>query len=202
MLVITDAGLPGVSDPGYRLVTAAVEADLPITVLPGPVRGHDRAGDLRPAQRPLLLRGLPAAQGGRALGPAARPRRGAAHDGLLRGAAPADRGAGGDGRGVRPRPARRRLPRADQDLRGGTPRAAGRAGRVGRRRRTRRDHASSSGERRTGPARPIWRSSRTRSNAARTAGVRRKDAIGEVAREHGVPKRELYDAVIAHKTSR
>jgi 16S rRNA (cytidine1402-2'-O)-methyltransferase len=36
VLVITDAGLPGVSDPGYRLVTAAAAADVPVTVLPGP----------------------------------------------------------------------------------------------------------------------------------------------------------------------
>ena len=36
VLVITDAGLPGVSDPGYRLVAAAVAADVPVTVLPGP----------------------------------------------------------------------------------------------------------------------------------------------------------------------
>jgi 16S rRNA (cytidine1402-2'-O)-methyltransferase len=36
VLVVTDAGLPGVSDPGYRLVTAAIEAGLNITALPGP----------------------------------------------------------------------------------------------------------------------------------------------------------------------
>ncbi|WP_116021884.1 16S rRNA (cytidine(1402)-2'-O)-methyltransferase [Thermomonospora umbrina] len=36
VLVVTDAGLPGVSDPGYRLVTAAVAEDVPVTVLPGP----------------------------------------------------------------------------------------------------------------------------------------------------------------------
>lgn len=36
VLVITDAGLPGVSDPGYRLVTAAVAESVPVTVLPGP----------------------------------------------------------------------------------------------------------------------------------------------------------------------
>jgi 16S rRNA (cytidine1402-2'-O)-methyltransferase len=36
VLVITDAGMPGVSDPGYRLVVAAVEAGIPVTVLPGP----------------------------------------------------------------------------------------------------------------------------------------------------------------------
>ncbi|SEG47535.1 16S rRNA (cytidine1402-2'-O)-methyltransferase [Thermomonospora echinospora] len=36
VLVVTDAGLPGVSDPGYRLVTAAVAEGVPVTVLPGP----------------------------------------------------------------------------------------------------------------------------------------------------------------------
>jgi 16S rRNA (cytidine1402-2'-O)-methyltransferase len=36
VLVITDAGLPGVSDPGYRLVVAAVAENVPVTVLPGP----------------------------------------------------------------------------------------------------------------------------------------------------------------------
>jgi 16S rRNA (cytidine1402-2'-O)-methyltransferase len=36
VLVVTDAGMPSVSDPGYRLVAAAVEAELPVTVLPGP----------------------------------------------------------------------------------------------------------------------------------------------------------------------
>lgn len=34
--VISDAGMPGVSDPGYRLVQACLEADLPLEVLPGP----------------------------------------------------------------------------------------------------------------------------------------------------------------------
>jgi 16S rRNA (cytidine1402-2'-O)-methyltransferase len=36
VLLVTDAGMPSVSDPGFRLVAAAVEADLPISVLPGP----------------------------------------------------------------------------------------------------------------------------------------------------------------------
>ncbi|GLU46931.1 16S rRNA (cytidine(1402)-2'-O)-methyltransferase [Nocardiopsis ansamitocini] len=36
VLVVTDAGMPGVSDPGYRLVTACVAADVPVTVIPGP----------------------------------------------------------------------------------------------------------------------------------------------------------------------
>lgn len=36
VLLIADAGMPGVSDPGYRLVGAAAEAGIPVTVLPGP----------------------------------------------------------------------------------------------------------------------------------------------------------------------
>ena len=34
--LVSDAGLPGVSDPGARLITAALEAEVPVTVLPGP----------------------------------------------------------------------------------------------------------------------------------------------------------------------
>ena len=36
VLLVTDAGMPSVSDPGYRLVAAAVEAGLPVTAVPGP----------------------------------------------------------------------------------------------------------------------------------------------------------------------
>lgn len=36
VLVVSDAGMPTVSDPGYRLVSAAIAADVAITVLPGP----------------------------------------------------------------------------------------------------------------------------------------------------------------------
>ena len=36
VLLVTDAGMPSVSDPGYRLVAAAVERDLTVTAVPGP----------------------------------------------------------------------------------------------------------------------------------------------------------------------
>ena len=49
VLVVTDAGAPGVSDPGYRLIRAAVESDVKIKVLPGPSAGVTA----------LLLSGLP-----------------------------------------------------------------------------------------------------------------------------------------------
>ena len=34
--IITDAGMPGISDPGHRLLRACIENNLPYTVLPGP----------------------------------------------------------------------------------------------------------------------------------------------------------------------
>jgi 16S rRNA (cytidine1402-2'-O)-methyltransferase len=36
VLLVTDAGMPGISDPGYRLVAAAAEAGIRVSVLPGP----------------------------------------------------------------------------------------------------------------------------------------------------------------------
>jgi 16S rRNA (cytidine1402-2'-O)-methyltransferase len=36
VLMVTDAGMPLISDPGYRLVTACVAAGLPVSCLPGP----------------------------------------------------------------------------------------------------------------------------------------------------------------------
>jgi|SRR5450755_370378 16S rRNA (cytidine1402-2'-O)-methyltransferase len=36
VLLVSDAGLPGVSDPGYRLVSAAAAAGVRVTALPGP----------------------------------------------------------------------------------------------------------------------------------------------------------------------
>ncbi len=36
VVLVTDAGMPMVSDPGYRLVAAAAAEDLPVTCVPGP----------------------------------------------------------------------------------------------------------------------------------------------------------------------
>ncbi len=36
VLLVSDAGMPLISDPGYRLVTACVEAGVPVQCLPGP----------------------------------------------------------------------------------------------------------------------------------------------------------------------
>lgn len=49
VVVTTDAGTPGISDPGYVLVRAAVEAAVPVELIPGPVA----------AVHALVLSGLP-----------------------------------------------------------------------------------------------------------------------------------------------
>ncbi len=36
VVLVTDAGMPSVSDPGYRLVAAAVDHDITVTAVPGP----------------------------------------------------------------------------------------------------------------------------------------------------------------------
>jgi 16S rRNA (cytidine1402-2'-O)-methyltransferase len=36
VVLVTDAGMPSVSDPGYRLVVAAIEAGVAVTAVPGP----------------------------------------------------------------------------------------------------------------------------------------------------------------------
>ena len=34
--LVTEAGMPGLADPGYELITAALERDLPVVAVPGP----------------------------------------------------------------------------------------------------------------------------------------------------------------------
>ena len=34
--LVTDAGMPGISDPGFRLIRSCIDRDLDVEVLPGP----------------------------------------------------------------------------------------------------------------------------------------------------------------------
>ncbi len=132
VLLITDAGMPSVSDPGYRLVAAAAEAGLPVTCVPGPSAVTTAlAVSGLPSDR-FCFEGFLPRKAGERQGPARPAGRRAAYGGALRGAASAGRGAGRHGRRARRRPARGGLPGAHQDPRGGKPGDAWRAGRVGR----------------------------------------------------------------------
>ena len=59
--LVADAGMPGIADPGHRLVRACADADLPVEVVQPSRRWSPLAA--RPARRPVHLRGLPAPQG-------------------------------------------------------------------------------------------------------------------------------------------
>src|SRR5215470_4335752 len=111
VLLVTDAGLPGISDPGYRLVAAAAAAGIRVTVLPGPSA----------VTAALAVSGLPSDRFCFEGFPPRRAReRARDHPGRAR-------------RGLRGGPARGGLPGADQDARGGQARHARRTDRVGRR---------------------------------------------------------------------
>ena len=98
VVLVTDAGMPSVSDPGYRLVAAAAAAGLLVTSVPGPsavITALALSG--LPSDRFCFEGFLPRKSGERA-----RALAGLAgetpDDGLLRVGAPADRSADRDGR--------------------------------------------------------------------------------------------------------
>ena len=84
VLVVSDAGMPTINDPGLAIVRRAIERGLPSR----PVRRARRAVPVRPADRPLLLRRLPAAQAQRTCAAPARAQIGTSHHRLLRNPAP------------------------------------------------------------------------------------------------------------------
>ena len=61
VVVVSDAGMPTVSDPGFRIVETAVAAGVPITVLPGPRTGSASRDSCRarPASAPVRSRRSP-----------------------------------------------------------------------------------------------------------------------------------------------
>ena len=122
MVLVTDAGMPSVSDPGYRLVAAAAAAGLPVTSVPGPsavITALALSG--LPSDR-FCFEGFLPRKSGEPVAGAGRTGRREPDDGVLRVGAPGDRDADRDGRRVRRRPAGRAVPGADQDLRAGDPR--------------------------------------------------------------------------------
>lgn len=64
--LVSDAGMPGISDPGYELVKAAVEANIPVVPIPGPsVIVTALAVSALPASKFLYLGFLPRSRGRR-----------------------------------------------------------------------------------------------------------------------------------------
>lgn len=192
--LVTDAGMPGVSDPGYRLVAAAAAEGIAVTVVPGPsavtaavaVSGlpSDRwcmEGFLprRTGERATRLAGLSAER--RTLVFFEAPHRLAATLRAL------EEAFGGERRAV----ACRELTKTYEEVRRGTlaDLAAWAAGGEPRGEITLVVEGA--------PPAPDTTDLAGEVAAREAAGTPRKEAIAETARARGVPKRVVYDAVVA-----
>ncbi|WP_016908985.1 16S rRNA (cytidine(1402)-2'-O)-methyltransferase [Streptomyces xiaopingdaonensis] len=199
VLVVTDAGMPSVSDPGYRLVAAAVERGVRVTAVPGPSA----------VLTALAVSGLPV---DRFCFEGFLPRKRGERLGRLREAAE-------ERRTLVYFEAPHRLDTALDamvEVFGGERRAA-----------VCRELTKTYEEVRRGPLRELaaWAAEGVRGEITvvvegaappdpgeldaaelvrrvatrEAAGERRKEAIGAVAKAAGVPKREVFDAVVASK---
>ena len=59
--MVTDAGMPGISDPGFILVRAALKEEIPIQAIPGAYRLHFSSCVIRIASSQFHIPGIPAA---------------------------------------------------------------------------------------------------------------------------------------------
>jgi 16S rRNA (cytidine1402-2'-O)-methyltransferase len=198
VLLVTDAGMPSVSDPGFRLVAAAALEDLPVTCLPGPSAVTTAlAVSGLPSDRFCFEGFLPRKAGERRTrleGLAAERRTAVYFEAPHRlGECLADMAAvfGDDRRAV----VCRELTKTHEQIARGCvgTLAAQFSGEV-------RGEITIVVEGAVEHAAPL-----TPAELARLVGVRegtgepRKEAIAGVARELGVPRREVYDAVLAAK---
>ncbi|HEY0485275.1 MAG TPA: 16S rRNA (cytidine(1402)-2'-O)-methyltransferase [Mycobacteriales bacterium] len=201
VLVVTDGGMPSVSDPGYRLVVAAIADGVPVQVVPGPsavttalaVSGLpvDRfCFEGFPPRKPSERRAAYAAL-------ADEPRTLVLFEAPHRIAASlADLAAafGGD----RPAAVCRELTKTYEEVRRGTLAelaewaADGLRGEITL-------VVGGAPARAAAPADPARLAAEVA--AAIEAGTPRKEALAAVAAAYGVPRREVYDAVLAAKQS-
>jgi 16S rRNA (cytidine1402-2'-O)-methyltransferase len=199
VLVVTDAGMPSVSDPGYRLVVAAVGAGLEVTVLPGPsaVLAALAVSGL-PVDRFCFEGFLPRKAGERRRALEAlrsEPRTVIFFEAPQR--LPATLADAVQVLGVdRPVAVCRELTKTYEEVRRGT---------LGEVLAWAESHEIR-GEITVvlGPGAPTMADSSpaqlsAQVSAAEAAGLTRKEAIGSVAAEFGVPKRVVFDAVVAAK---
>ncbi len=221
VLLITDAGTPAISDPGYRLVAAAAEAGIRVTVLPGPsaVTAALAVSGL-PSDR-FCFEGFPprraALRARRFAELAAEPRTLIFFESPRRLAATVADLAGALG-GARSAVVCRELTKTHEEVRRGTLAeladwaAAGPLGEItivvagarARRGRVSRGEstagAGGGGADDAGRGAAVTDAQAAAEVAARErAGLSRKDAIAAVARDFGLRKRDVYDSVVLHR---
>jgi 16S rRNA (cytidine1402-2'-O)-methyltransferase len=196
VLLVTDAGMPSVSDPGYRLVAAAVERDITVTAVPGPSAVLTAlAVSGLPVDRFCFEGFLPRKAGERArrlASVAADPRTMVFFEAPHRTEAALTAMAEAFG-GERRAAVCRELTKTHEEVRRGTLAelvawaADGVRGEV----TVVIEGASAASDLPTDPASLAAAVAR----AEDEGGLTRKDAILDVARRTGLPKREVYDAV-------
>lgn len=192
VVVVTDAGMPSVSDPGYRLVAAAVEADIEVTAVPGPSAVLTAlAVSGLPVDRFCFEGFLPRKPGERSrrlADLAAETRTMVFFEAPHRLAASLEAMAGAFGADRRTAVCRELTKTYEEVKRGGAAElAAWAAGGV--RGEITVVVAGAS------PAAREWSSDELADQVAATE-LPRKEAIAEVARRLGLPKRTVYDAVV------
>ncbi len=211
VLLVTDAGLPGISDPGYRVVTAVVAAGIRVTALPGPsaVTAALAVAGL-PSDR-FCFEGFPPRRAGdrtrRFAELAAEPRTMVFFESPRRLGATLGELAAAFGPG-RLAVVCRELTKTHEEIRRGTLSeladwaASGVRGEVtvvvaGRA----REHERGAESGRSGEAGRAEDRGRAADDVAerQAAGLTRKEAIAAVAADLGLPRRTVYDAVIAKK---
>ena len=186
--LVTDAGTPGMSDPGERLVRATLDAGFRVSAVPGPVAAVTALVISGLPHVALRVRGLPPTFGQGTLDPARRHRRGATDGRDLRGAAPRPAhvarpgGACGEDRQVA---VARELTKLYETVTRGTLGALDIGNPRGEYVIVLAGHASA-GE----P--PDDDTIRTLLQAQIDAGLTRRDAAAAVAEQLGVPKRTAY----------
>jgi 16S rRNA (cytidine1402-2'-O)-methyltransferase len=204
VLLIADAGMPGVSDPGYRLVGAAADAGIAVTVLPGPsaVTAALAVAGL-PSDR-FCFEGFPPRGAGvrerRFAELAAEPRTMVFFESRRRVAATlAELAAafGPDRQAV----ACRELTKTHEEVARGTLAELAAWAERGVLGEITLVVAGAPARPRQRPDQPGWADSVAAAvaevSARQAAGMPRKEAIAAVAAESGLPKREVYNAVVA-----
>ncbi len=204
VLLIADAGMPGVSDPGYRLVGAAAEAGIGVTVLPGPsaVTAALAVSGL-PTDR-FCFEGFPPRGAGarerRFAELAAEPRTMVFFESRRRVAATLAELAAAFGPD-RPAVACRELTKTHEEIARGTLTELAAWAERGVLGEITLVVGGAPARARQRPGDPGWAASVaaavTEVSARQAAGVPRKLAIAAVAAEWGLPKREVYNAVVA-----
>jgi 16S rRNA (cytidine1402-2'-O)-methyltransferase len=193
--LVTDAGMPGVSDPGFRLVAAAAEAGVAVTVVPGPsaVTAAVALSGL-PSDRWCMEGFLPRRPGerrSRLASLAGEPRTLVFFEAPHRlGAMLADLATafGGERRAV----ACRELTKTYEEVRRGT--LAELAGWAAGEVRGELTLVVAGAPETASDATPDALADEVAAREA--AGATRKDAIAETARARGLPKRVVYDAAV------